>query len=91
MWERLQRLLQQGKSILLTTHFMDEAERLCDRIAIVDAGRVIALGTPPELLAEFGVPHLDDVFVKLAGRRLTESGWTEPLGGSVGTGGGGPA
>ena len=66
---------------MLTTHFMDEAERLCDRLAIVDAGRIIAAGTPAELLAQFGVPHLDDVFMKLAGRRLDQSGWTEPVGG----------
>ena len=48
---------------------------------LVDAGRIIAAGTPAELLAQFGVPHLDDVFMKLAGRRLDQSGWTEPVGG----------
>ena len=46
MWERLQVLLQQGKSILLTTHFMDEAERLCDRLLVLDHGRKIAEGRP---------------------------------------------
>ncbi|MEI2624641.1 MAG: ATP-binding cassette domain-containing protein [Giesbergeria sp.] len=46
MWERLQLLLQQGKSILLTTHFMDEAERLCSRLLVLDHGRKIAEGTP---------------------------------------------
>ena len=45
MWERLQVLLQQGKSILLTTHFMDEAERLCSRLLVLDHGRKIAEGT----------------------------------------------
>jgi lipooligosaccharide transport system ATP-binding protein len=51
MWERLQLLLQQGKSILLTTHFMDEAERLCSRLLVLDRGRKIAEGTPRELIA----------------------------------------
>jgi lipooligosaccharide transport system ATP-binding protein len=52
MWERLQRLIQQGKSILLTTHFMDEAERLCDRLIVIDRGRKIAEGAPRDLIAE---------------------------------------
>jgi ABC-2 type transport system ATP-binding protein len=65
--------------VLLTTHFMDEAERLCDRLAIIDTGKIIALGTPAEWVASFGVATLDDVFLKLAGRRLTESGWTETV------------
>ena len=52
MWERLKDLLQQGKAILLTTHFMDEAERLCDRLIVIDHGRKIAEGTPRGLIAE---------------------------------------
>jgi len=44
-------LKRQGRTVLLTTHYMDEAERLCDRVAIVDRGRVIALGTPRDLVA----------------------------------------
>ena len=52
MWERLQLLLQQGKSILLTTHFMDEAERLCSRLLVLDHGRKIAEGKPRELIAQ---------------------------------------
>ena len=79
IWDLVETFRACGHTVLLTTHFMDEAERLCDRLAIVDAGRIIAAGTPAELRAEFGVPHLDDVFVKLAGRRLDQSGWTEPL------------
>ncbi|MCX8086276.1 MAG: ATP-binding cassette domain-containing protein [Rhodocyclaceae bacterium] len=50
IWDRLKKLLLAGKTILLTTHFMDEAERLCDRLAIVDAGRIIAAGTPRGLI-----------------------------------------
>ena len=52
MWERLQLLLQQGKSILLTTHFMDEAERLCSRLLVLDHGRKIAEGRPRDLIAK---------------------------------------
>src|ERR1700709_786330 len=49
MWERLQNLLQQGKAILLTTHFMDEAERLCDRLIVLDHGKKMAEGKPGEI------------------------------------------
>ena len=63
MWERLGTLLQQGKSILLTTHFMDEAERLCDRLLVLDRGRKIAEGTPRGLIAE----HLESDVVEVYG------------------------
>ncbi len=62
MWERLQRLLQQGKSILLTTHFMDEAERLCSRLLVIDHGRKIAEGKPRELIAEHLEPDVVEVY-----------------------------
>lgn len=62
IWERLKRLLGEGKTILLTTHFMDEAERLCDRIAIMDNGRFIAQGTPRDLIAEHIEPSVVEVF-----------------------------
>ncbi|HEX5394086.1 MAG TPA: ATP-binding cassette domain-containing protein [Rhodocyclaceae bacterium] len=52
IWERLKRLLTAGKTILLTTHFMDEAERLCDRLAIVDDGKIITEGSPRQLIAD---------------------------------------
>lgn len=51
LWQQINRFRAEGGSILLTTHYMDEAERLCDRVAIVDHGRLIALGTPAELIA----------------------------------------
>jgi len=54
LWEIIRDLRGQGRTVLLTTHYMDEAERLCDRVAIVDLGRVIALGTPGELIASLG-------------------------------------
>ncbi|MDD2809737.1 ATP-binding cassette domain-containing protein [Rhodoferax sp.] len=62
MWERLQLLLAEGKSILLTTHFMDEAERLCHRLLVVDHGRKIAEGTPRDLIAQHLEPDVVEVF-----------------------------
>ena len=63
MWERLQLLLQQGTSILLTTHFMDEAERLCSRLLVLDHGKKIAEGKPRELI----VQHLESDVVEVFG------------------------
>ena len=62
MWERLQLLLQQGKSILLTTHFMDEAERLCSRLLVLDHGRKIAEGRPRDLIAQHLEPDVVEVY-----------------------------
>jgi lipooligosaccharide transport system ATP-binding protein len=64
MWERLQALLQQGKSILLTTHFMDEAERLCSRLLVLDHGQCIAQGAPRDLIAQ----HLEREVVEVYGQ-----------------------
>jgi ABC-2 type transport system ATP-binding protein len=58
LWELIERFRAGGRSILLTTHYMDEAERLCDRVAIVDHGRTIALGTPRELIAQLRAEHV---------------------------------
>jgi lipooligosaccharide transport system ATP-binding protein len=62
IWNRLKQLLAAGKTILLTTHFMDEAERLCNRLAIVDDGRLIALGAPRMLIAERIEPQVVEVY-----------------------------
>ncbi len=62
MWERLQLLLQQGKSILLTTHFMDEAERLCHRLLVLDHGKKIAEGKPRDLIAQHLEPDVVEVY-----------------------------
>ena len=62
MWERLQLLLQQGKSILLTTHFMDEAERLCSRLIVLDHGRKIAEGRPRDLIAQYLEPDVVEAY-----------------------------
>ena len=58
LWDLIGRFRQEGRTILLTTHYMDEAEKLCDRIAIVDHGRVIALDTPRALIASLGAEHV---------------------------------
>jgi len=62
IWERLRRLLARGKTIFLTTHFMDEAERLAHRIAIMDRGRIIAIGAPRELIARHIEPQVVEVY-----------------------------
>jgi ABC-2 type transport system ATP-binding protein len=58
LWELIERFKSAGRTILLTTHYMEEAERLCERVAIVDRGKTIAMGTPRELIASIGVEHL---------------------------------
>jgi ABC-2 type transport system ATP-binding protein len=58
LWDLIVELRASGRSVVLTTHYMDEAERLCDRVAIVDHGHVIALGSPRELIASLGAEHV---------------------------------
>jgi ABC-2 type transport system ATP-binding protein len=79
LWGVLERFRAAGGTVLLTTHYMDEAEVLCDRVAVVDRGRVIALGSPKELIANLGAPKvvthhgtLEDVFMALTGRHLRD-------------------
>jgi lipooligosaccharide transport system ATP-binding protein len=63
IWERLRRLLAQGKTLLLSTHFMEEAERLCTRLAIMDHGRIVTEGSPAELIAA----HIESQVVEVHG------------------------
>jgi ABC-2 type transport system ATP-binding protein len=79
LWGVLERFRADGGTIVLTTHYMDEAEELCDRVAVVDHGRVIALGTPGELVGALAAPRvvthhgtLEDVFMSLTGRHLRD-------------------
>jgi lipooligosaccharide transport system ATP-binding protein len=74
IWERLRQLLAQGKTIFLTTHFMDEAERLCHRLAIMDRGRIIARGAPRELIAGNIEPQVVEVYGDGAGPWAREFG-----------------
>jgi ABC-2 type transport system ATP-binding protein len=63
LWDVLERFKAGGGTILLTTHYMDEAATLCDRVGVVDRGRLIALGTPAELVASLGTPHVVEITV----------------------------
>jgi ABC-2 type transport system ATP-binding protein len=58
LWEIINGCRRQGRTTMLTTHYMEEAERLCNRVAIVDHGQIIALGTPGELIARLGGDHV---------------------------------
>lgn len=71
IWERLKTLLAAGKTILLTTHFMDEAERLCNRLAVIDHGKMIAEGEPHELIAR----HIESQVVEVYGDKAVA--WSE--------------
>jgi ABC-2 type transport system ATP-binding protein len=65
-------LKTQGKTIILTTHYMEEAETLCDRVGIIDHGKLIALGKPKELMHKYAAKNLEDVFIQLTGRKIRE-------------------
>ena len=72
VWAMLDRLKADGVTLVVTTHYMEEAERICDRLAIMDHGRIVAEGSPAELRERHGEPSLEGVFLKLAGRSLRE-------------------
>ncbi len=63
LWDLIEEFKKAGRTILLTTHYMDEAERLCERVAIMDHGKIIALGSPRELVASIGVEHVVELSV----------------------------
>jgi ABC-2 type transport system ATP-binding protein len=75
VWERLELLREEaGTTVLVTTHQMEEAERQCDRIAVMNLGTIATLGTPQELRSRHGVAALEDVFTEVTGGRLEEGG-----------------
>lgn len=65
LWEMLQELHSQGKTILLTTHYLEEAERLCERVGILYRGRLALLGAPEQLARQHGQAHLEEIFLEL--------------------------
>jgi ABC-2 type transport system ATP-binding protein len=79
LWDIIERFRAAGRSILLTTHYMEEAERLCERVAIVDHGRIIAMGTPRELIASLGAEHVLE-FAVADGTRLDAAALAGVLG-----------
>ncbi|MDR3053734.1 MAG: ATP-binding cassette domain-containing protein [Coriobacteriales bacterium] len=70
MWETIRRLVREGSTILLTTQYLDEADQLADRIALIDHGRVVAEDTPSNLKASIGAKTLDEVFLALTGNAI---------------------
>jgi ABC-2 type transport system ATP-binding protein len=69
LWHYVQRINQEGTTILLTTHYLEEAEQLCDRIAFIDHGEIVAEGTSEDLASSFGVVNLEDAYLALVGRK----------------------
>jgi len=72
VWDFIKELKKMNKTVLLTTHYMEEAEELCDRVGIIDHGKLIALGAPKQLKEKFKAKNLEEVFIQLTGRRIRE-------------------
>ena len=68
IWEVVERLREDGTTVVLVSHFMEEVERLCDRVVLVDGGRVVADDTPAGLRADAGTDDLDEAFLRIAER-----------------------
>ena len=71
VWEKLNHLKANNTTLLLTTHYMEEAEMVCDRVAIMDSGKIITIDSPANLMRLHG-GNLEDVYLKLTGRALRE-------------------
>ncbi|CAA9514767.1 MAG: Efflux ABC transporter, ATP-binding protein [uncultured Solirubrobacteraceae bacterium] len=79
LWQYIQRINAEGTTILLTTHYLEEAEQLCDRIAFIADGGIVAKGTSGDLAAHFGVSSLEDAYLELVGRKeLSRAKIAEP-------------
>ena len=72
VWDFIRELKEQGKAVILTTHYIEEAQELCDRVAIIDDGKLIALGSPVELMEKHQAKNLEEVFLQLTGKKLRE-------------------
>jgi len=76
MWEMVRKIHALGKTVLLVTHFMEEAEKLCDRVALIDEGNIVALDTPANLIQSINstapIPTLEDVFLSMTGKEMRE-------------------
>ena len=72
VWDFVLDLRDRGKTVLVTTHYMEEAQELCDEVGIIDHGKLIASGSPDALKAEYGAKDLEDVFIQLTGRTIRE-------------------
>jgi ABC-2 type transport system ATP-binding protein len=68
LWHYVQRINQEGTTILLTTHYLEEAEQLCDKIAFINEGRIVAQGSSAELAGKYGVANLEEAYLALVGR-----------------------
>jgi ABC-2 type transport system ATP-binding protein len=69
LWQYVQRINGEGTTILLTTHYLEEAEQLCDRIAFINEGQIVAQGSSDELAGDYGVTSLEDAYLELVGRK----------------------
>ncbi|EPY01188.1 multidrug ABC transporter ATPase [Magnetospirillum fulvum MGU-K5] len=65
LWALIRDIRDQGCTVILTTHYVEEAERLCGRVGIINRGRLVAIGSPAELTARFGAARLEDVVIDL--------------------------
>ena len=72
IWDFVSELRSKGKTILLTTHYMEEAEALCEQVGVIDHGKLIELGSPHDLNSKYSVKNLEEVFIQLTGRRIRE-------------------
>lgn len=71
VWDRMNQLKSRNTTLVITTHYMEEAEKLCDRVAIMDSGKIVTIDSPSGLMNTHG-GNLEDVYLKLTGQRLTE-------------------
>jgi ABC-2 type transport system ATP-binding protein len=72
VWDFIREFKNRGKTVILTTHYMEEAEELCDQVGIIDHGKLITIGSPKQLKDKFKAKNLEEVFIQLTGRKIRE-------------------